>query len=102
MLGALVAPGPKKGLNLSIMVGLYKPKKVKGYLLSHLATLHHRSQGSIDFALGGAEEMRTEKAPLNFNAAPRPRWGDVVPRTEHSEDSLSVVLVLKSHFCRKV
>ena len=27
-------PSPKK-VNLSIMVGLYKPKKVKGYLLSY-------------------------------------------------------------------
>ena len=27
-------PSPKK-LNLSIMVGLYKPKKVKGYLLGY-------------------------------------------------------------------
>ena len=28
-------PSPKK-VNLSVMVGLYKPKKVKGYLLSYL------------------------------------------------------------------
>ena len=27
-------PSPKK-VNLSIMVGFYKPKKVKGYLLSY-------------------------------------------------------------------
>ena len=27
-------PSPKK-VNLSIMVGLYQPKKVKGYLLSY-------------------------------------------------------------------
>ena len=32
-LGA-VYPSPKK-VDLSIMVGLYKPKKVKGYLLSY-------------------------------------------------------------------